>query len=218
MLFFGRGALLPLFGLLLVLSGCATTTKPLSDMDFAKAMESSEKQVTGLIGEKKSNEAVAMLSKLASENPTRKAPWARLAKLYFDAANYGEAIVAADEVLQRDPADRVAKSIRAVSGLRVATQSLDDLRNDEDMKGSARADAVNLAKVLRETLGEEVLVPPVDKEAQARAEEEAKAKAKARARARYLKRKAAEAAAKTESAVAAKPDVKVNGDPFSALE
>jgi len=186
-------------------------------MDFAKTMASSEKQVAGLLGEKKADEAVAMLSKLAKDNPMRKAPWGQLAKVYFDAGNYGEAIVAADEVLQRDPADRVAKSIRAVSGLRVATESLDDLRNDEDMKGSARADAVSLAKVLRETLGEEVLVPPVDKEALARAEAEEKAKAKARARARYLKRKAAEAA-KPQPPVAARRDPQVNGDPFSVLE
>lgn len=207
-----------LMGLIALLSGCASAPRPLSDMDFAKAMEASEKQVSGLIGEKKAGEAVAMLNRMAAENPTRKAPWARLAKLYFDQGSYGEAIVASDEVLQRDPADRVAKSIRAVSGLRVATRSLADLRNDEDMKGSARADAVSLAKVLRETLGEEVLVPPVDKEAQARAEAEEQARAKARARARYLKRKAAEAASKSSEPVVTRRDVQVNGDPFSVLE
>ena len=123
--------------------------------------------------------------------------------------NYGEAIVAADEVLQRDPADRVAKSVRAVSGLRVATESIADLRNDEDMKGSARADAVSLAKVMRETLGEDVLVPPVDEEAEALERQKAQAR-------RYRRRKPVVAAEKpTEATQPAGP--KVNGDPFSVL-
>lgn len=201
-------------GGLAVLSGCATTSKPLSDMDFAQAMTVSEKKVDALLGENKGDEATGVLTKLAKENPMRKAPWARLAKLHFEAGSYGEAIVAASEVLQRDPADRVAKSIRAVSGLRVATESLAQLRNDEDMKGSARADAVSLAKVLRETLGEEVLVPPVDEEAEARRREAERA----RARARYRQRRAAQEVTSAAAAQPAKPAVEVNGDPFSVLK
>lgn len=200
-------------GGLVMMSGCATTSGPLSDMDFAQAMTVSEKRVDALLGENKSDEAVGLLVKLAKENPVRKAPWARLAKLHFESGSYGEAIVAASEVLQRDPADRVAKSIRAVSGLRVATESLAQLRNDEDMKGNARVDAVNLARVLRETLGEEVLVPPVDEAAEARRREEARAR-----RARYRRRQAAQAAAAETPAQAVRPSVEVNGDPFSVLK
>jgi len=202
-----RSVLSALF--LLLLSGCATTVKPLSDLDFAKYMEASEKQVDTLVGENKRDEAAGLLKQLANTNPARKAPWAKLAKLQFEAGNYGEAIVAADEVLQRDPADRVAKSVRAVSGLRVATESIADLRNDEDMKGSARADAVSLAKVMRETLGEDVLVPPVDEEAEALERQKAQAR-------RYRRRKPVVAAEKpTEATQPAGP--KVNGDPFSVL-
>jgi predicted Zn-dependent protease len=205
-----RAGLLPVV-LLAFLSGCASTQVPLSDLDFAKYMETSEKKVDTLVGENKRDEAAGLLKQLAQTNPTRKAPWAKLAKMHFEAGNYGEAIVAADEVLQRDPADRVAKSVRAVSGLRVATRSLADLRNDEDMKGSARADAVNLAKVLRETLGEDVLVPPVDEEAEAAERQKAQAR-------RYRKRKTAAADTPAPTAPAPKPAApKVNGDPFSVL-
>ena len=190
-------------------SGCATTVKPLSDMEFAKSMEMSETKVDALMGENKRDEAAGVLKQLALTNPARKAPWAKLAKIHFEAGNYGEAIVAADEVLQRDPADRVAKSVRAVSGLRVATQSLTDLRTDEEMKGSARADAVNLAKVLRETLGEDVLVPPVDEEAEAREKQKAQVR-------RYRKRQTA--VVEKKAVVQPAPAVpKVNGDPFSVL-
>ena len=102
---------------------------------------------------------VVLRSRLASEHPARKGPWARLATLHFDAGSYGRALVAADEVLQRDPADRTAKSVRAVSGLRVATESLAELRKDADLRGSAQADAQSPARTLREALGEDVLVP-----------------------------------------------------------
>jgi len=204
-----RGVLAAMF--LVFLSGCATTSTPLSDIDFAKYMESSEKKVDALVGENKRDEAAGLLKQVANANPARKAPWAKLAKLQFEAGNYGEAIVAADEVLQRDPADRVAKSVRAVSGLRVATESIADLRNDEDMKGSARADAANLARVMRETLGEEVLVPPVDEEAEALARQKAQAR-------RHYRRKSTAAAEKPAPAAApASTGPKVNGDPFSVL-
>jgi len=141
------------------LAGCATTKEPLSQADFLVAMESSSVKVDALMSENKREEAVGLLTRIAGENPAHKEPWVRLAKLHFDAAAYGRAIVAADEVLQRDPADQTAKSVRAVSGLRVATESLAELRKDAELKGSAQADAQSLARSLRETLGEDVLVP-----------------------------------------------------------
>ncbi|HJV27453.1 MAG TPA: tetratricopeptide repeat protein [Aromatoleum sp.] len=143
----------------LLLGGCATTKQPLSQSEFVAAMESSSIKIDALMAENKQEEVVGLLSRMASDNPARKEPWVRLAKLHFDAGAYGRAIVAADEVLQRDPADRTAKSVRAVSGLRVATESLAELRKDADLRGSAQADAQSLARNLRETLGEDVLVP-----------------------------------------------------------
>lgn len=107
-------------------------------------------------------DAIKLLDDMARRNPERKEPWARKAKIYFDAGSYAQAISAAEEVLLRDPADRSAKVIRAVAGLRVAGQSLNELRSDTELKGSAHSDAVGLVKVMRETLGEDVLVPSAD--------------------------------------------------------
>ena len=179
-------------------------------------MKQSEQRVDSLLGEQKRDEAVGVLNQIAKMNPARKEPWSRLSRVHFDSGNYGQAIVAADEVLQRDPTDRAAKSVRAVSGLRVATQSLTQLRFDTQMKGSARADAIGLAKVLRETLGEEVLVPPVDEQELARLEAQEKEKQR-RARARRVKRVAKRVAAPVvPTAPVASPSV--TGDPFSVLK
>lgn len=103
--------------------------------------------------------ALAILKGAASSYPTDKSPWLQIAQSKFDAANYGEAIVNAQEVLQRDPADKVANSIIAVSGLRLSTKALTDLSHQNNLTGTLRTEAQDLAKLLRESLGENVLVP-----------------------------------------------------------
>ena len=208
--------LLSVSALALVLGGCASAPKPLTQSELDELMTQSEKKVDVLLGEQKRDEAVGVLNQIAKMNPARTEPWSRLSRVHFDSGNYGQAIVAADEVLQRDPTDREAKSVRAVSGLRVATQSLTQLRFDTQMKGSARADAIGLAKVLRETLGEEVLVPPIDEEEAARTRERAEKKER-RARTRRTQR----AAKRVEAPVVPTAPVaapSVTGDPFSVLK
>lgn len=96
----------------------------------------------------------------ASAYPTAKEPWARLAESYFEAADYGNAILAAQEVLQRDSADARAASVLAVSGLRVSTQALGTLRTqNSNLPADTRTQAEGLTRTLRELLGESVLVP-----------------------------------------------------------
>jgi len=147
---------------LLFLSGCAATKGNMGKEEFSTVMTELNADVDSMLGKGKQEDAVKALNDMAKRNPSRKEPWLRLAKIYFDSARYVQAISASEEVLQRDNADRQAKSIRAVSGLRVAANSLNDLKDDVALKGDARPDAVGLAKVIRETLGEDVLVPPGD--------------------------------------------------------
>lgn len=91
--------------------------------------------------------------------PTSKLPWLRIAHIQFDSGNYGEAIVAAQQVVARDDTDKVARSILSVSGLRVASKAVADLRTSNGLVGSVRNEAQELANVLRDSLGESVLVP-----------------------------------------------------------
>lgn len=157
-------SLVLLLGGNLMLVGCASKNpQPLTQEEFSNAMAQSSASADSLLEKGKREDAVKVLEDLARKNPARKDPWVRMAKIYFDGENYAQAIVAAEEALQRDNSDRTAKSIRAVGGLRVAAQSLADLRGDVELKGDARSDAVGLAKVMRETLGEDVLVPPEEK-------------------------------------------------------
>ncbi len=82
-----------------------------------------------------------------------------MAQIKFDRASYGEAITNALEALQRDPNDKLGNSIVAVSGLRLSTKALSDLGRQNNLNGSLRSEAQDLAKLLRSSLGEDVLVP-----------------------------------------------------------
>ncbi len=118
----------------------------LADADRAAVAGQHEKQL-------------AALKAAAASFPSDKAPWLQLAQTRFDRGNYSEAIANAQEALQRDPSDKQAHSIIAVSGLRLATKSLLDLNQQSNLGGSVRSEAQELARTLRTTLGEDVLVP-----------------------------------------------------------
>ena len=192
-----------------VLFGCAANNASLKPEEFTAVFEQSAKSVDTLLQQGNQKDALKILDDLAARNPERKEPWARKARVQFDAGNYAQAITAAEEVLQRDPADRTAKSIRAVAGLRVATQSLNELRSDVELKGNARSDAIGLVKVMRDTLGESVLVPPVA----AKAENASPRSASASTRASQGRGRAAH----RKSAPAGEPAA-TGGDPFGALK
>jgi len=145
-----------------MVSGCANQDVQPPKVEFSELMTQSSLSVDSLLEKGNQDDAVKILTDLAAKNPGRKEPWLKMAKVHFGAENYAQAIVAAEEVIQRDGEDREAKTIRAVSGLRVAAKSLNDLKDDVALRGDAHSDALGLAKVMRETLGEEVLVPPVD--------------------------------------------------------
>lgn len=142
-------------GVLIVLAGCATRPAPQSDEQFRQSLAQAETT----LAQKGAEPALEQLETIATRNPEKGEPWSYMAKILFDEQRYGEAIVSADEALRRDPQDYVAKSVRAVGGLRVAMQSLADLRADALLAGNARPDAVALASAMRETLGEDILFP-----------------------------------------------------------
>lgn len=109
----------------------------------------------------KTEDALNELDTAIKVDPASKAPWLRKAQIYFDERQYGQAITAAQETLQRDTTDLTAKSILAVSGLRVSAQALEQLRKANEVNGSARTEAESVAKLIREALGEPILVPPL---------------------------------------------------------
>jgi hypothetical protein len=104
-------------------------------------------------------EAMGFYERAAKADPSKKQPWSRIAQAQFDARNYGSAISAAQEVLQRDTTDVTAKSIMAVSGLRVSANALEQLRLANAVGGSAREEAQTLARIMRDSLGEAILPP-----------------------------------------------------------
>jgi len=143
----------------MLVSGCATSpfSKPppsVGPIDQA-LVKYEELNKTG-----QTEKASALLADIKREHPTRKEPWLKQAQMSFDVGNYGQAIVDAQEALQRDPVDRIAQGIVAVSGLRVSANALADMVRRDGVPGTVRDEAAVIAKSLRESLGESVLVPP----------------------------------------------------------
>lgn len=141
-------------GVVALMTGCVSV-KPQSEAEYKQSLADAEKT----LAQKDADQAVAQFEEIAQRNPSKGEPWSYIAKIRFDQQKYGQAIVAADETLSRDPDDFVAKTVRAVGGLRVAMQSLADVRADALLAGNARPDAVALAEAMRETLGQDVLFP-----------------------------------------------------------
>lgn len=145
---------------LLFLGACSSAPKPISAImppSYAELMASAEdaQRKGGVV------EAMGFYEKATKSDPSKKQPWARIAQAQFDARNYGSAIAAAQEVLQRDTTDITAKSIMAVSGLRVSANAIEQLRLANALGGSTRDEAQALARIMRDALGESILPPPV---------------------------------------------------------
>lgn len=145
------------------LSACATAPKLPPTPQLTDLL--SQAAAAATVGEKE--KAVTVWKQAAAAYPADKAPWSSIAQTRYEAGQYGEAITAAQEVLVRDPNDKLANSIIATSGLRLATRALADLSRQNNLSGSLRTESQDLAKLLRETLGETVLFKdPVPKRAE----------------------------------------------------
>jgi Tfp pilus assembly protein PilF len=141
------------------LSAC--TTAPVAPQVAAKpSLQSMLAQAGTASSSGQKEQAVKLWQQAAQAYPSDKSPWLSIAQTRYEAGQYGEAIVNAQEVLVRDPNDTLANSIIAISGLRLSTRSLADLSRQNNLSGSIRTESQDLAKLLRESLGETVLVPP----------------------------------------------------------
>jgi hypothetical protein len=141
------------------LVGCATTGKVAEVRSAPPSLETLLSQAATATVGGQPEKALSVLRSATDTYPTDKKPWLQIAQINFDRGNYGEAITNALEVLQRDGADKVANSIVAVSGLRLSTKALADLAQQNNLSGTVQNEAQELAKLLRENLGETVLVP-----------------------------------------------------------
>lgn len=156
--------------LMAVLSGCSTVP---GSADGAEPVAVQSESLNDLLGRAETEEKLEggrertrlIYRDAAKAYPTDKRPWQRLAQSYFDATDYGNAVLAAQEVVQRDPTDSVAQGLLAISGLRVATAALAGLRSQSGLNGSTRTEADEMARNLRSILGQSVLVPKVGESA-----------------------------------------------------
>lgn len=143
--------------LLAGLTACSTAPKvpPAPQLDELLS-EASKAAASG-----NKEQAITLWKQSAAAFPSEKTPWSAIAQTRYDAEQYGDAIAAAQEVLVRDPNDKLANSIIAISGLRLATRALNDLSRQNNLSGSIKSESQGLARLLRESLGETELIRPI---------------------------------------------------------
>ena len=154
--------LIPGLAVVALLSACATT-EPTSAAKLHGAVADAVASANAAAKAGNDDKAIAILQGAAQAHPADKTPWIRMAQIRYDADDYGQAIVLAQQALQRDSDDTLAHSITAVSGLRVASKALGEMTRKNNLSGTIRSEAQDLAKLLRASLGEEVLVPGAQK-------------------------------------------------------
>lgn len=150
----GKGAFQGVLVLSLTAALGACATMQGTGSDYAGLMSQAEAAVTS----GSTDTAIAAFKDAAKADPTRKEPWVRAAQLEFDKGRYARAIVAAEEVLQRDPEDLVADGILTVSGFRIANHALERLQGRGALASeTARREAESLATTLKATMGDDIL-------------------------------------------------------------
>lgn len=209
----------------LLLSACATTSQ-LAELDQFKDVAAVQQRVDELVASGDVQKAQTMLEQTAKVNPTDPAPWVRMAQLQFDRGNYSGTIAAADEAVQRDPANVQAKGLALVASLRIAVRNIQELRGGVALGGDTRGEAERLARTLRETIKEDVLVPvaPTNEPKKARTASRSTKSTSASAAAPAATAAAASPAvrssapATTAATKAPAPAAKASADPFGALK
>ena len=144
----------------LLLAACATPDQPAPTKPAAPTLAQVMSDADAAARAGQYERAMTLLKAGGSSYPADKAPLLQMAQMKFDRGQYGDAIGHALEALERDPDDKVANSIVAVSGLRLSGKALADLSRQNNLNGSLRSEAQELAKLLRASIGEDVLVPP----------------------------------------------------------
>lgn len=155
--------LMPAMACVALLSACATTGDGSGSMPKTTTMAASIGAADAAIAAGQPDKAYAHLQSASQSFPADKTPWVRMAQMRFDAKNYGQAIIDAQQALERDPDDTLANSIAAVSGLRVSSKALGELTRKNKINGDVKSEAQDLAKLLRSSLGETELVPVKNK-------------------------------------------------------
>ncbi|MFC5512725.1 tetratricopeptide repeat protein [Massilia jejuensis] len=151
--------LMPALACVALLTACGTTGEVSRSMAKGATMQATIAAADAAVAAGQGEQAFKLLKSASQAFPADKTPWVRMAQMRFDSKDYGEAIVNALEAIERDPDDTMANSIAAVSGLRVSSKSLAELTRKNRLSGNVKTEAEELARLLRTSLGEDVLVP-----------------------------------------------------------
>jgi hypothetical protein len=141
---------------------CALAILLTLDMSGCSSLKSSNKtEKTRVLGVPtaivETDPVILNLEATVRKSPNDPVAWSSLAKAYFEHQKYDLAVQAGNASLQLQPENADIRNIVFVSGLRIASSSLDGIRKDQPLTGSNLADAQTLVGTIRQSLGENSL-------------------------------------------------------------
>lgn len=148
--------------LTLALAGCATVAPqphhPVGDGDGGYGQLMAMANTHAAVGE--TDLALAAFAHAATSDPARKEPWLRIAHLRAGNGEPAQAMLAAAEVLRRDPTDAAANDIYLAGGLQIASDTLQRLRaSDASRHAQYRPQAQALLEMLAQVYAMDELLP-----------------------------------------------------------
>lgn len=151
----------------LILSACASAPPPAVQVQAPAppSIDDILSKASLALNADQQGQALLLLEQAARSFPENKTPWLRIAQIKYDSSQYGEAIMNAQEAMLREPGERSANGIVALSGLRLSARALADLRRDNQLTDAVRTESQDLAILLRASLGETILTRPKNKNA-----------------------------------------------------
>src|SRR5260370_1992552 len=121
-----------------VIAGCATQGNNTATTPEAFNKQLADADTVAKGGDQ--DRAISLYQQLSKSDPTREEPWSRIAQIQFTQGHYGQAIVAAQEALQRDQTDRQAKSVLADAALPAGPPSLCQRAQQAPLAGGYASD------------------------------------------------------------------------------
>lgn len=131
-------------------SGCTTAPAAAPTLKLQEMLS----LATQAAGAGQHEKAVDLWKQAATAYPADKTSWNHIAQSRFESGKFGEAIVSAEEVLVRDPNDKNANEIIAMSALRLSNRAFGVLIRQNTLSASMRSESQEMAKTLRESLAD----------------------------------------------------------------
>ena len=102
------------------------------------------------------DQAINLWKQATTAYPAAKEPWAKLARLQYDAGQYVDAAQSAQQAVARDANDEEALQLLTRASLKQAARSANELARHKGITPALRTESLDTIRQLRDTMGDTI--------------------------------------------------------------